>query len=85
MGAKCVLCERPSGAHAEAAAFDKWGPNRLYTYIDASKVRSVNPGYCFKMAGWKYQRLSAGGKHLLSKFDELAAREKASKDKQETR
>jgi hypothetical protein len=57
---------------AEELAFAKWGPNRLYTYIDATKVRSVNPGYCFKMAGWKYQRLSSGGKHLLSKFDELA-------------
>ena len=57
---------------AEAAAFVKWGPNRLYTYIDAEKVRSVNPGYCFKVAGWKYAGRSKGGKHLLVKFDELA-------------
>lgn len=57
---------------AEAAAFQKWGPNRLYTYIDAGQVRSPNPGYCFKKAGWKYVGLSKGGKHLLSKYDELA-------------
>ena len=57
---------------AEAAAFEKWGPNRLYTYIDADKVRSPNPGYCFKMAGWKYVGLSKGGKHLLTKYEELA-------------
>jgi hypothetical protein len=56
---------------AERAAFKKWGPNRLYTYIDPKKVRSSNPGYCFKVAGWKFVRLSAGGKHLLSKYDEL--------------
>jgi hypothetical protein len=57
---------------AEDAAFERWGPNRLYTYIDAEKVRSPNPGYCFKRAGWKFVRLSAGGKHLLSKHDDLA-------------
>jgi hypothetical protein len=58
---------------AERAAFEKWGPNRLYTYIDAAAVKSANPGYCFKVAGWRFVRLSAGGKHLLSKYDELAA------------
>jgi hypothetical protein len=57
---------------AEGLAFAKWGPNRLYTYIDAEKVRSPNPGYCFKMAGWRYVGLSKGGKHLLDKFDDLA-------------
>ena len=57
---------------AEAAAFEKWGPNRLYTYVAPDKIRSVNPGYCFKVAGWKYVRLSASGQHLLSKHDELA-------------
>jgi len=58
---------------AEALAFAKWGPNRLYTYIDPTKVSSPNPGYCFKVAGWRFVRLSADGKHLLVKHDELAA------------
>ena len=57
---------------AEEAAFEKWGPNRLYTYVAPDKIRSVNPGFCFKAAGWKYVRLSASGQHLLSKHDEFA-------------
>ena len=55
-------------------AVQMWGPNRAYTYIDPSKVNSVNPGYCFKQAGWTNVRrpdgtiwLSADGKHLLEK------------------
>ncbi len=52
---------------AERHAVVKWGPNRAYTYIDPDKVRSANPGYCFKVAGWRYVKLSAGGKHLLEK------------------
>ncbi len=52
---------------AERFAVAKWGPNRAYTYIDAAKVASANPGYCYKMAGWRYEGLSKGGKHLLVK------------------
>ena len=52
---------------AERMAFEKWGPNRMYTYIDPGKVRSRNPGYCYKMAGWRFAGLSKGGKHLLVK------------------
>ena len=55
---------------AEAFAFEKWGPNRLYTYVDASKIRSPNAGYCFQMAGWtKHKERSKTGKILLSKED----------------
>lgn len=28
------------------------GPSGLLTYVFDSKIRSVNPGYCFKRAGW---------------------------------
>jgi len=52
---------------AEQFAIQKWGPNRFYTYVDPKKIQSSNPGYCFKMAGWKYLRTSKGGKHLLIK------------------
>jgi hypothetical protein len=34
-------------------AWRRWPGERLYTYVDPAKVKSVNPGYCFKMAGWK--------------------------------
>lgn len=40
---------------AEYALFSQGydcGPDGLLTYVWDSKVRSVNPGYCFKRAGW---------------------------------
>lgn len=52
---------------AESMAIEKWGPNRMYTYVDRKKILSANPGYCFKMAGWRFAKLSQGGKHLLVK------------------
>lgn len=38
---------------AEQLAWVRWPGERLYTYVDGCKVRSSNPGYCFKMAGWR--------------------------------
>lgn len=52
---------------AEGMAVNKWGPNRMYTYVDASKIRSRNPGCCFLKAGWVRVGLSKGGKVLLEK------------------
>ena len=37
---------------AEKMAHERWGDQRFYTYINARKIKSVNPGYCFKVAGW---------------------------------
>jgi hypothetical protein len=53
---------------AEAAAFDKWGPNRLYTYIDPAKTATITAlrhypkwgvkkgerivGFSYLKAGW---------------------------------
>ena len=34
-------------------AWQRWQGQRLFTYVWDSKVRSVNPGYCYKQAGWK--------------------------------
>jgi hypothetical protein len=31
------------------------------TYVDATKVSSPNPGYCFKRAGWELDRSYIGG------------------------
>ena len=54
---------------AERAAVDRWGPNRAYTYIDARKVKSANPGYCFKCAGWRHVGYSKDQRlHLLEKW-----------------
>jgi hypothetical protein len=51
----------------ELVAIAKWGKNRMYTFIDPAKVQSVNPGYCFKCAGWRFEGLTASGKHILAK------------------
>lgn len=49
------------------------GPDGMLTYVWDKKVRSVNPGYCFKMAGWSVRGRSADGhKTLLHKPAHLA-------------
>ena len=52
---------------AEQWATKLWGKNRFFTYVDASKVRSINPGACFKHAGWRLIGQSGSGKQLLAK------------------
>lgn len=59
----------------EQIAIDRWGPNRMYTYVNPAKIKSVNPGYCFKKAGWRNVRradgslyISKAGQHLLEKL-----------------
>lgn len=38
---------------AEKIAWNRWPGERLYTYVNPRKIRSTNPGFCFKKAGWK--------------------------------
>ena len=52
---------------AEQHAIDKWGPNYFYTYIDGRKIKSSNPGYCFKMAGWKKEHQTKSNLDFLAK------------------
>jgi hypothetical protein len=52
---------------AERFALSKWSLIRAFTYIDAKAIRSKNPGYCFKKAGWKVCGKSKSGKILLEK------------------
>lgn len=33
--------------------WEKWPGQRFYTYVNPRRVRSANPGYCFKRAGWR--------------------------------
>ena len=35
-------------------AWARWPGECLYTYVNARKIKSSNPGYCFKLNGWKY-------------------------------
>jgi hypothetical protein len=39
----------------------------MFTYVDPRKIRSRNPGYCFKVAGWAFIRRTTEGLHLLAK------------------
>ena len=62
----------------EVIAVARWGLRRMYTYVNPAKIASVNPGYCFKMAGWKNVRTPSGeihvslsGQHLLCKNEGL--------------
>lgn len=49
------------------------GPSGLITYVWDKRVASINPGYCFKRAGWRRTGRSADGrKTLLTKPYELA-------------
>lgn len=51
------------------------GPDGLMTYVDLRKVRSRNPGYCFRCAGYRRIGVSADGhKLLLAKPWTLAGR-----------
>lgn len=73
-GYNCVLFRNESARRsseiileAEGIAFARWGRARVYTYINPRKVRSPNPGYCFKAASWRYLGRSSKGLHLLAK------------------
>lgn len=49
------------------------GPDGMLTYVFDRKIKSVNPGYCFKRAGWHVRGRSArGDKTLLTKPFALA-------------
>lgn len=50
---------------ADAIADFCWPGERHYTYVNARKVRSDNPGCCFKMAGWKECGATKGGLVIL--------------------
>jgi hypothetical protein len=38
---------------ADALADARWPGERHYTYVAAKRIRSSNPGCCFKAAGWR--------------------------------
>jgi hypothetical protein len=56
---------------AEEIAWKRWPGQRLFTYIDPRKVKSTNPGYCYKKAGWCLCGETKWNKLLI--FEKLAA------------
>lgn len=52
---------------ADAIADCLWPDCRHYTYVDAARVRSANPGWCFICAGWKRCGRTKGGLLILER------------------
>jgi len=57
-------------------AWHYWPGERLFTYIDPRKVKSKNPGYCFKKAGWRKCGISKGGLVILENTHPVYVRPK---------
>ena len=53
---------------ADAIADFCWPDRRHYTFVNAEKVRSVNPGYCFNVAGWKRCGRTKGGLIIMERI-----------------
>lgn len=77
-GVNCAIFRNESSAlsselilEAERLAWGKWPGERLYTYVNPKKVKSKNPGYCFKMAGWKMCGVTKVNKLII--FEKLPA------------
>ena len=67
-GVNCAVFRREGGERASdlireamQVAWARWPDERLYTYVDAGKIASPNPGYCFKQAGWRFCGRTKGG------------------------
>jgi hypothetical protein len=51
---------------AKDLAWKRWPGDRLYTFVDASKVRHKrDPGRCFVRAGFRHCGVSKSGKLIL--------------------
>jgi hypothetical protein len=50
-------------------AWIRWPGERLYTYVNPRKIRSSNPGYCFKVAGWRVCGMSKGRLVILEAME----------------
>lgn len=75
-GVNCAVFRNESGhkaseliLEAECIAWARWPGERLYTYVNAQKVNSDVPGYCFRRAGWK--RVGVTGAKRLLIFEKL--------------
>jgi hypothetical protein len=49
-------------------AWARWPNERLYTYVDARKIKSTVAGYCFRRAGWRRCGVTKSGKLIFEKL-----------------
>lgn len=74
-GINCALF-RNEGPHrssdlirqADAIADCLWPGCRHYTSVDAKRIRSTNPGYCFLQAGWRRCGVTKGGLLVMERL-----------------
>jgi hypothetical protein len=59
-GVNCAIFRNEGSARSSdliLAAMDlawaRWPAARFYTYVNPRRIRSTNPGCCFKAAGWR--------------------------------
>lgn len=50
---------------AESIALERWPGIRFFTYVNPKKVKSPNPGYCYKCAGWTLCGRTKKRKYLI--------------------
>lgn len=52
---------------ADAIADCLWPDRRHYTYINAARIRSSNPGFCFLVAGWRRCGITGNGLLIIAR------------------
>lgn len=65
---------------AMTLAWRRWPGERFYTYVDPRKVKSSNPGYCFKMAGWRKCGETKSGLTILETYQELTMKQQLNEE-----
>lgn len=60
---------------ADTIADAVWPNRRHYTYVDPTKVRSANPGWCFICAGWHRCGITKGGLIVLERASQRRGEE----------
>lgn len=77
-GVNCAIYRNESDRRASdmlkdamRVAWERWGGERLFTYVDPRKVRPTiersRPvwGWCFYKSGWRYAGMTQRGLHIL--------------------
>lgn len=52
-------------AEAELIAWQRWPGERLFTYVNPRKIKSPNPGYCYKINGWLHCGVTKARKYII--------------------
>jgi hypothetical protein len=80
-GICCAIFRNESGVlsselirEADELAWRKWPGERHFTFVNPSKIRSNNPGACFRFAGWSRCGITKKGLVILEILaDEVSA------------